>query len=363
MAADVRTILANAAHALGADLTDPVDLGGSARTTVLRCTTDDGGTVIVKAHANRDEYFANEAAGLAFTHHGPELLAVDPDTPLVVMADLGNAPSLADRLLATSPEDAETAVLTWATGYGRIAAETSGRRAAFDALRAQWDDHPPEADTLDTDAFTTTLDTLDVRPPAGLAAELTRIADLDGPHVFSPGDICPDNNALTPDGLRVIDFEDAGFHPVFLDAAYTRMPFSTCWCVYRMPAELRDRAEAAYRSEVAAVYRELADDDVWNRGLQLATAYWTIHITYHVGPKSAETDGSIHPGWAGAPMARQLLRYRWQHAATELANTLPAFADTARGLLAASEHWAATPLPHYPAFTAPARPPSSAPAG
>jgi hypothetical protein len=57
--------------------------------------------------------------------------------------------------------------------------------------------------------------------PAGLRADLDAVAALDRDEfrVFSPGDICPDNNLLTPQGLRPIDFEGAGFHSVFLDAS------------------------------------------------------------------------------------------------------------------------------------------------
>ena len=354
---DTDAILAAASRALGTTVTDPVDLGGSRRTSVLRCGTADG-TVIVKAHRQPDEYFANEAAGLAFTGHGPRLLAVDPTTPLVVMSDLGTAPSLAHVLLDTTPGDATTALLAWAHGYGRIAAETFGKQTEFAALHSQWHTGERTPRSLDTDTFTTTLIALQVDPPDGLATDLTTVAALDGPQVFSPGDICPDNNILTDAGLRVLDFEGAGYGPVFLDAAYTRMPFSTCWCVYRLPEGIRDRLETSYRTEVRTACPELADDAGWRHGLLLATAWWTIDIVNHLGTKSAVRDGSMHPAWAGAPTARQLLRYRWQHPLTELdtAHALPALADTARRLLAATESWATTPLPLYPAFASPKPP-------
>jgi hypothetical protein len=40
-------------------------------------------------------------------------------------------------------------------------------------------------------------------------AALLRLGDAD---VFSPVDICPDNNLTMSDGIRFIDFESAGFH-------------------------------------------------------------------------------------------------------------------------------------------------------
>ena len=84
--------------------------------------------------------------------------------------------------------------------------------------------------------------------------------------VFSPGDLCPDNNLLTAGGVRLLDFEAAGIYSVFLDAAYIRMPFSTCWCVFRLPADLSEDAEAAYRQQVSAVLPQLADDAGLGRG-------------------------------------------------------------------------------------------------
>jgi hypothetical protein len=354
---DVTTILAAASRALGTTVTDPVDLGGSARTSVLRCHTGDG-TVIVKAHREHTPYFANEAAGLAFTTHGPQLLAVDPDTPLIVMTDLGTAPSLADVLLGTSADDATAALLAWARGYGRIAAETFGKQAEFADLRGRWHQGERPPLTLDTGTFTAALAALDVQPPDGLGADLAEIAALDGPDVFSPGDICPDNNILTDAGLRVLDFEGAGFGPVYLDAAYTRMPFATCWCVYRLPEGLRERIEAAYRAEVVTACPELADEPRWRHGLLLATAWWTVDIVNHLGATSAVREGSIHPASAGAPTIRQVLRYRWEYLAAELdaANVLPALAGTVRRLLAATDRWPTTPLPLYPALGNPSPP-------
>ena len=49
---------------------------------------------------------------------------------------------------------------------------------------------------------------------------------------FSPGDTCPGNALVTDGGIRLLDFEGASFRPVFLDAAYFRVPFPTCWCMF-----------------------------------------------------------------------------------------------------------------------------------
>jgi hypothetical protein len=242
-------VVAAASAAFGSPLNDPVDLGGGHSTTVLRCRTGNGGTVVVKSYqddAAGRSCFAAEAAGLGFTSAGPELLAVHADEPLIVMSDLGTAPNLADALLDDSPDVARAGVLAWARGYGSLAAATLGRQADLAALRATYRrgtaghvDEDWAADSVT--AFPGTLAEFGVSAPEGLASDLAEVIELTSATdhlVFSPGDICPDNNILTDDGLRVLDFEAAGYHSVFLDAAYATMPFASCWCVFRLPPGL-----------------------------------------------------------------------------------------------------------------------------
>jgi hypothetical protein len=356
-------IRAAASRALGTDLTDPVDLGGSRRSTVLRCRTGTAETVVVKAYRDEPEAlrgFTAEAAGLALVGAGPRLLAVDSSFPLIVMEDLGDAPSLADKLLGGDPDAARQALLTWATGYGRLAAATVGREPELAALYTihdrgdrTWND--PGWLYKDLGELPAALDSVGVTPPPRLDEDLAVIAAVADPGhypVFSPGDICPDNNLLTPRGLRVLDFESAGYHPVFLDAAYTRMPFATCWCVFRLPADVRTAVERAYRDEVVTAYPDLGDDSVWQPGVRLATAAWTVAMTALRLPRTAAEDRPTHPTRRPVPTARQLLRYRWQTLRCELesAAELPAVVETLRRLRAATESWAVPDLPTYPAF-------------
>ena len=171
--------------------------------------------------------------------------------------------------------------------------------------------------------------------------------------MFSPGDLCPDNNLMTAQGVRLIDFESAGFHSVFLDAAYLRMPFSTCWCVLRLPAAVASALEEAYRTTVSAVYPELTADEVWQHGMRRAAAVWTLHAMSYLLDRSLDRDQSMNPDVAGAPTARALLRYRWQTLRDSLVagNEFPALAEAMSALLAATSHWPVAALPVYPALT------------
>lgn len=348
-----------AGNLLDVELSGPVDLGGSSRSTVLRCTTPGGGTVIVKAFRHEPESlraFTAEAAGLSLGLAGPEVLGVDPEAPLLVMADLGNAPTLADVLLGTDPEAAASGLLAWARDLGRLAAASVHRRAEltrlwsrYDKGMPSWEDEPWIA--RNAEALLTLLDGAAIAAPPGLADELARIGTAGGDAfpAFTPGDTCPDNNLLTPDGLRLIDFEAACYQSVFLTAAYCRMPFSSCWCVFTLPAELAAEIEHAYRAEVVPVYPPLADDAVWHAGMRQATAVWTVDATLRLLPRATTEDAPLHRTRRPAPTRRQVLRHRWEMATT--LDEFPALTATTRSLLdTVSAPWTAPPLPGYPAF-------------
>ncbi|MGJ6967448.1 hypothetical protein ACSDR0_36570 [Streptosporangium sp. G11] len=352
------TILRAASEVVGAELSDPVDLGGNPRSVVLRCRTAAGGSVVVKSFGTDSKglrAFTAEAAGLSLELAGPELLGVDASVPLLVMEDLGSAPTLADVLLGDDPQAALDGLSAWARGLGRLSAASVHRRADLAALSARyglgvpsWDEEPWLARYAAE--FPSALAGIGVEAPPELAGELERIATTGADEylAFTPGDTCPDNNLLTPDGLRLIDFESACYQPVFMTAAYCRMPFATCWCVFTLPAGLAERIEETYRAEVVEAYPELVRDEIWQPGIRRAVALWTVYMTADLIPRVAE-DRPAHRFRRPVPTLRQLLRYRWETAST--LEEFPAFSETMRLLLReVAGGWDVPPLPGYPAF-------------
>jgi hypothetical protein len=364
----VTEIVAAASAALGRPITEPVELpGGGDWSVVLRCRDSAGGGVIVKTYpptAEGTSSFAAEAAGLELaggSELAPEFLAADPVLQAVVMTDLGDGGSLADALLGDSAGAGRSVLLDWAAACGRLSVATSPRRREFDRSTSRYLTGRPDerhvAGLRDRVLLAAgEAAKVGVAAPAGLSGELAQVAaavETDRHAVFSPGDICPDNNLLTRDGIRFIDFEEAGFHSAFLDAAYIRMPFSTCWCVFRFPAELSAAAEDAYRAQVCLLWPDLADDAVWQPGMRLAVAAWTLSSTSWLLRRALAADVPMNPV-AASPHTRQLMRHRWQALAVELepVGELPAVADLMRSLLAATTDWHAEELPLYPAFRA-----------
>jgi len=350
----MEAIVRAAGVAVGVELADFVDLGGSGRSVVLRCRPTTGGSVIVKAFNADTEAmnaFASEVSGLSLGIAGPELLGVDTTVPLLVMADLGDVPTLADVLLGDDPEVAERSLATWAQVLGELAARSVERQADFSLLQAEYGGTPAQDSwlTRNIGALPTTLATAGMATPPGLVEELAQIsrATSDYP-AFTPGDTCPDNSLLTPEGLRLIDFEAACYQSVLLTAAYTRMPFSTCWCVFRLPPDVAEEIEQIYRTQVVEAYPALADDTVWHAGVRGAVAAWTAAMTTLMLPRAGE-DAPAHPTRRPVPTRRQLLRHRWEMASA--LDEFPAFADTMRVLLRDfAATWDVSPLVGYPAF-------------
>ncbi len=359
-------VLAAAAAALGTDLADPVDLGGSERSAVRRCRLPDGGTVVVKSYPATPDgagSFTAEAAGLAFTGDSgvrPRLLAASAPARLVVMTDLGSGPSLADLLLGGPGGQAAASLLGWARACGELALATAGRQAELAELRAAYLTGPADWGAVHwlqrrIAELPGLLTELSVPLPPGLAADLADVATIlqSGRHeVFSPGDICPDNNMLAAGALKFVDYESAEFHSAFLDAAYLRMPFSTCWCVFRLPERLARSAETAYRKLVSGIYADLANEQVWRSGMRRAVAAWTMHAMTYLLYRSLAADRPMIDDGRAAPTARQLLRHRWQQLLAELepSGELPSLHALATQLLARTEHWQVPELPRYPAF-------------
>lgn len=132
-------------------LAEPENLGGSGTSTVLRVRVAASPfslprTLVIKRYGPPDvtqpvDAFIQETVSYQlFTalapedRISPELFAHDPHERVVVLEDLGRAPTLADKLLGNDARAAERALLSWARSLGRMHASTAGREADFDAL-------------------------------------------------------------------------------------------------------------------------------------------------------------------------------------------------------------------------------------
>lgn len=358
--------LALAEAALGRRLTDPADLGGSRRSVVLRCRVGEplpgreaapvvGRTVVVKRFLGSEPEFEREALGLAVLDRTPRLLAVDPASTLLVLSDLGDLPTLADLLLSDDAEAAWAGARGWARALGEL---VGGTRHVADDVRARLAHQEPfdVRDVLDRGLDRLALVLGDGFDRAAVEAEVAAVAALAAPgpsDVVWPGDTCPDNAVLGPDGWLFLDLEGAGVEHVAAVAAYTLLPFASCWCVFDPPAGLTDDLFAAFTDGLAVHAPEIAGDPSWPAQVRQACALYTAMTWFWFIPGALEGTASVGPA-GRSPSYRQILTYRWRWAALNLRDDTPALAAACGAAAAwAWETWGAdAEVTGYPAFAA-----------
>jgi hypothetical protein len=319
--------------------------------------------VIVKWFNGAGEGRAREAAALSVLAGAAELprvLAESADPPVVVLTDLGDGPSLADALLGNDPHGAEVALVRWAQSLARLHVAGRDRRATFQqALTARAGELPLYDARLgaDIDDAVRVLDrecgSLGVTVPHGAFDELRGLgARLGGAAAaITPADTCPDNNLVRDDRLTLLDFENAQWRHVVWDVAYLRVPWPTCWCSWRLPDEVAERAVAAY-VEVAKDAFAAVGAASFRAEVHAADVGWTLlSVAWFLGapPDDARLPGGSSPPWPGK--LEVMLHRLHRSSGTAVAAGLPALGELAASLCVELERrWGAVPLDLAPAF-------------
>jgi Phosphotransferase enzyme family len=276
-------------------------VGERARSSIHRLSLSGGAIqhVILKRSkpAEREDLtesvqdFCNEWAALQLLSTvapqtvAPRFFGGDLEQRLLLMEDLGAAPSLADRLLAPDREEAEVACLAYARCLGRLHAATTGKGTAYlDMLRSITGKESPdpwhERVQRIFSQLAASLASAGVELDAACLSEVQALGESlllkASAAVLTHGDPCPDN-ALVVDGeMRLIDFEFAGLRPPLVDGAYGRVPFPTCWCVSRLPQNLVSAMETSYREELRQASSWVGDEQAWRRAVVEASAFWLV---------------------------------------------------------------------------------------
>jgi hypothetical protein len=359
-------------------------LGGSDRSRVLRCRISEGpeeapASVIIKhvqGDANRpydpDDArphspawrFFNDWTGAQFLSSVagdravcPRFYGGDRAKGFIILEDFGEGESLADLLLGEDPARAEQGLVALAATLGRMHAATIGREAEYrrlrDTLVASPQPDPAQSDNAHS-RFREGCDALAITLTPSFEADLGVVTDAmrePGPFLaYTHGDPCPDNNRVADGQLRLFDFEFGAFRHALGDGVYGHVPFPTCWCVNRLPAEIPSRMEAAYRLELMKGCPEAADDTRFHHAVVEASAHWILETTgWHLRDALKE-DGK----WGiSTPRQRLILRLDNLAALTAAFGYLEALGATAQEIAAhLRARWPAeaAEMPLYPAF-------------
>jgi hypothetical protein len=368
---DAETLLAAAARALHpvlgpVSLVAGAELSGSDRSRVVRALVHTGSEdleVVVKTPTGSGLATAREEAALRVAARlrlpGPvRLLASSVDPPLLVLADAGRHPTLADRLLGADAGAAEDALLRWAGTLGALQAASAGCKEDFEReLAALSPFGAPPADSTPDDladgaaALARNLPRLDVTPPAAALDELRSVCDdlVTATSGLAPGDTCPDNAIDAPDGVVLLDFEAASHRHAAWEGAYLTVPWPSCWCSWRLPAEVAARALARWGEALGPVAAEpdFAGD------LARTTVAWAVLSTAWLLP--AALDGDPPPRNPAAlgrtPPRRAMIQHRLGVAAALPTPVLPALRALADQVHAGTlRAWGSCELDLAPAF-------------
>ncbi|MFC0449531.1 phosphotransferase family protein [Rhodococcus jostii] len=359
-------------------LVDPVDLGGSGRTIVLRVRVAENPfslprTLVIKQlreesgvsgaravdpddlSGDSGSAFLREAVSYQFatalatdSRPGAELLASDLEARLLVLSDLGDATPISALLEHSDAETVTNTLMAMAQALGRMHAATVGREEDFTALLrraevAHCDDTVAEQVERAVPAVPRLLAEIlgiDVSPE--LTEQVARAAKLFESgrfRAFSPSDLCPDNIIVNDEGVRFLDYEWGGFRDAMLDIAYALVSFPGCLCSIDLSDDRTQAMIEAWRAEVVGMWPALADDNVLAARMVEAQLIWVWLSTYLFLPENHTRIAAVREHHLSVPRSEALIQ-RWDRLArsadhagnTVVAHHARTIADKIRGL-------------------------------
>lgn len=349
-------------------LVDPVDLGGSGRTVVLRvrCAANPFSlprTLVIKQVREPEEDVADDGGGgapgdvadTAFlreavsyqfatalatdTRPGPSLIAYDLPARLLVLTDLGDATPLGRLLVRQDASVVTNSLMALAQALGRMHAATVGREEDFSALlRRSGVTHSGNTAYGQVTSAVPALPGMFARDlgvtvapeVVALAERATALFDGGRHRAFSPSDLCPDNIIVNDEGVQFLDYEWGGFRDATLDLAYALISFPGCLCSFALSTQRSLAMIEAWRAEVVGMWPHLADDRTLYTRLLEAQLVWVWLSTYWFLPEDDARIAAVREHQLSAPRSK-VLTARWR-ALAEFAEHagVPAVAEHAR---------------------------------
>ncbi|MCF8604534.1 hypothetical protein L5I01_14340 [Gordonia sp. HY442] len=319
---------------------DPEDLGGSGRSTVVRVRVADNPvsldrTLVVKAFDDNSEagQVLREIASYRYatalptaSRPGPQLLASDLDTRILVLTDLGNGRGMLDLLESADIDEVRRGVSAWGQALGRMHAATYGGEDDFRALLrvsgrggagARTVAGPLMLAGIGSQASSSVRRADEVAAEIGVdvPVEFRRVLDAglelfdDGRfRAFSPCDVGPDNILINEDGVQFMDYEWGAFRDAPLDVGYalTTFPSALSDQALQHQVELESALVDAWRSEAGPLWPALNDDVTLATLLLTSRTLWTWLGTYWM----LESDTSGHD-WALHTSDPRVVTARW----------------------------------------------------
>ena len=353
------------------------------RATVLRCCIVESPpssphSVIVKKALTTDgtgfhpsspdemvPRFFNDWAGLEFLSEisagdspAAQFYGGDSEKGLMVIEDLGDGRNFYGSLRGESATAATEELIKLARALGKMHALTIRKQAVYASIRDRLGPRgKPPSMTGEWRRLVGKLDEvcgrIGLKPHRGAKTEMKTVAAFiaaPGPfQAYTHGDPIPMNALPVGDERKLFDFEFGGFRHALRDGIYGRVCFPTWYHINRVPDDVVEKMEIAYRTELAKGCPEAADDTLFFRSVVEACAYWAIHSRINFIEKVWKEDHK----W-GISTQRQILLLCFDifGQVSEEFGHLEALGATVRDMAAKlRERWTGLEeMPYYPAF-------------
>ncbi len=290
--------------------------------------------------------------------HSPHFYGGDRNLGFIILEDVQHRDRLVEPLLGEDRNQAEQALIQYATCLGKLHNDTIGKAAEFEQLFQTLAPNfkltkPTTRPTANIQQHELMLNNLGIQPGSNWFHEIESIERA----VNHPGeflayihaDACPDNVLDTGEELRLIDFETGYFGHALIDAVYGRMMFPSCWCANRLPDSIIRQMENTYRQILIQNCPSAADDRIFETALVNACGFWLLFTLSRHLEAALEKDLD----W-GISTTRQRILARLEAfiSTSQEFNKLPGLYDISSQLLDLLRlRWAETPtLPLYAAF-------------
>ena len=309
--------------------------------------------------------FFNDWAGLEFLSKisggdspAAQFYGGNREKGLMVIEDLGDGWNFYGSLRGESSTAATEELIKLARTLGEMHALTSRKKAVYDSIRDRLG--PRDKSPSITGEWRRLVGKLDevckkvgVKSHRGANTEMKTVAAFiaaPGPFlVYTHGDPIPMNALPVGDERKLFDFEFGEFRHALRDGIYGRVCFPTWYHVNRVPNDVVEKMEMAYRAELAKGCPEAADDTLFFRSVVEACAYWAIHSRLNFIEKVWKEDHK----W-GISTQRQILLLCFDifGQVSEGFGHLEALGATVCDIAAKlRERWAdLEEMPYYPAF-------------
>lgn len=217
----------------------------------------------------------------------PRLLAFDEAAGVLVMEDLGAAPSVEQVLFGSDPGLATAALVGLAASVGRVHAAT---RTIEDAV---WNESSQFIQGIDErwPRIAAEAPRLAFPDPGPAASDVARLAAaIRDPRwrTLTHGDLTPANALVGDDPVRLVDFEAAGPRHALLDGAMLRLSFPQYGRWAALPDVVVGAMDDAYRTELAKGVPLAADDITYGQAMATGCAAWAVVRLLRLGKIATE---------------------------------------------------------------------------